>query len=226
MHRKQIGHLLTPRTVVLVVILLVILMIPVWMKKAQKNSSKPQRPNSKASAVAMVKPENPPATPVVAAAPAVADTIGHGLTYAALPQTHQDAVALTCQGEPAPQDLPVQGACNPAKGDTSCRTVLPVLCIKPGALPAPEGLAPEAAKDWSGAMLSATKPVMGALLSSAAVASARCQAELGDGWRMAELHDQHGADALLGQRGIGFFPHTRYWVHTNNQAGNCWNSAP
>jgi hypothetical protein len=137
--------------------------------------------------------------------------IGFGLTFAplgdALPAV--ETIALGCHGEPKQFDRPHQGSCNPYQGDTSCRTVLPVLCLRPA----------------GAGELMATEPVMGAVLQSPAAASARCEAEFGAGWRIAEFHDASGGQ-LQGRRGAGFRPHTRYWVHVDDQPGNCWDSAP
>jgi hypothetical protein len=78
---------------------------------------------------------------------------------------------------------------------------------------------------WAGGALGATQPVMGAVIESEAAGSARCEQELGAGWRMAGLHaGGSGAWALQGQRGPGLTGHTRYWVHAADQKGNCWDS--
>ena len=86
--------------------------------------------------------------------------------------------------------------------------MLPVACFQPG----------------SGSV-GATQPTMGALLKSADAGTQRCAAELGAGWRMAELHDGPGS-AITGARGAGLAGSTRYWVHINDQPGNCWDSPP
>jgi hypothetical protein len=130
-------------------------------------------------------------------------------------------------GEPATLDQPHQGSCNPYRGDTSCRTVLPVLCVRPAAAPLPAGLDAGAYPGWTGGTLGATQPVMGAVLESAALASARCEKELGPGWRMAAFHDGPGGQGswgLQGLRGAGLTGPTRYWVHIGDQKGNCWDS--
>jgi hypothetical protein len=141
--------------------------------------------------------------------PKNARAIGHGLTFV-LPfvdgKTPQEAVELSCHGEPRPTDKPNKNSCNPYQGDTSCRAVLPVLCFK------------------SGGMLAGTSPTMGYLLDSEADASARCAKEFGTGWRMAEFHDG-GGWALKGQKGPGLITDARYWVHINDQPANCWNNA-
>ena len=152
----------------------------------------------------------------LALAPAVSTVaeprgIGFGLTFARLDAGPGGAetIALGCHAEPKPLDRPHADSCNPYQGDTSCRTVLPLLCFRPGG---------------SGELM-ATEPVMGAILQSQAVASARCEAEFGAGWRMAEFHDGGGWQ-LQGRRGAGFGAQTRYWVHISDQPGNCWDSAP
>lgn len=145
-------------------------------------------------------------------------SLGHGLTLARSPLDGvHHAVAFACGGDPEPQDRPLRGACDPARGDTSCRAVLPLLCTRAAGLMAPEGLT----EGWTGAELGAAQPVMGAVLSSAAVADARCQAELGPGWRMADWR----AGTLVGARGAGLPDRPmRYWVRAE-AAANCWDGA-
>ena len=169
-----------------------------------------------------------PATPVAPAAPPTMER--HGLTFAqpreeALPA---DVAHLSCHGEPRALDQPHQGSCNPYKGDMSCRTVLPVLCVRESGAPVPQGVESGFYKGWVRGALGASAPVMGAILTSRAVASARCEAELGPGWRMAEFHDGGGGWGLQGQRGMGLGQPglSRYWVAINDQRGNCWDSAP
>ncbi len=142
-------------------------------------------------------------------APPAARGIGHGLTFARVDGDAGSSTAqLNCNGEPRELARPHLGGCNPISGDTSCRTVLPVACFQPG----------------SGSV-GATQPTMGALLKSADAGTQRCAAELGTGWRMAELHDGPGS-AITGSRGAGLSGSTRYWMHVNDQHGNCWDSPP
>ena len=154
--------------------------------------------------------------------------IGRGLSFAfADPSTVPVRVAhLACHGEPQPIDRPHRGSCNPYEGDTSCRAVLPIACYRSSGAAAPANLEQDFYKGWTHGQLGATEPVMGAVLKSEAAASARCEAELGAGWRMAEFHDGGGGWGLQGERGSGLRPGTRYWVRINDQRGNCWNSAP
>ena len=135
--------------------------------------------------------------------------IGFGLTFAQVDAAPgSPSTQLNCHGEPRELARPHRDSCNPYSGDTSCRTVLPVACIQPAT-----------------GTLGATQPTMGALLRSADSAMRLCVAELGAGWRMAEFHDGPGW-LIDGARGNGLAGNTRYWVHINDQPGNCWDSPP
>ncbi len=77
---------------------------------------------------------------------------------------------------------------------------------------------------WSSGVLGATAPVAGFVLSSEAAANARCAAELGSGWRMADITDAASGKALVGKRGQGLVnSDIRHWVHAKNQKAHCWN---
>jgi hypothetical protein len=188
--------------------------------------------------VAMSAPEAPLApTPTIAPTPSPTPTpgradssrgIGRGLSFALADASSVPArvAHLACHGEPAPLDHPHRGSCNPYEGDTSCRTVLPIACYRSSGAAAPPSLEQDFYKGWTHGQLGATQPIMGAIFKSEAEASARCEAELGAGWRMAEFHDGGGGWGLQGERGVGLRAGTRYWVHVNDQRGNCWNSPP
>jgi len=165
------------------------------------------------------------------AAPSAARPIGYGLTYGmtATPKPGQDEVDLSCGGEPRTFDRPFKDSCNPHQGDTSCRTVLPLACVRPLDVPRPVGdaSAPNAAAPQLN--LAATAAVMGAVLDSEASAHAMCERELGPGWSMAEYAEVSAgvARSLHGRKSVGLdSSYTRYWVLARNQPGNCWNSAP
>ncbi|MEO8313066.1 MAG: hypothetical protein ABI520_17985, partial [Caldimonas sp.] len=173
----------------------------------------------------------PVVAPVAPIAPIDKDRsrpVGRGLSFAlADASTVPAGVAhLACHGEPAPSDRPHRGSCNPYEGDTSCRIILPIACYRSSGAVAPPGLAQDFYKGWSRGQLAATGPMQGSLLTSASAASARCEAELGAGWRMAEFHDGGGGWGLQGERRSGLRTGTRYWVHINDQRGNCWDSTP
>lgn len=228
--KQQRGEFLMSRALVLVVVLLAILAVALWIAKgrdnkrlavqkaeeAQNSGGAPGKANASAASVAATTSEPRP--------------IGFGLTFALLPSGDKvpvDIASLSCHGEPRALDQPLKDSCNPYKGDTSCRIVLPVLCLRPAGVTKPAGVEDGFYQGWTGGTLAATQPVMGAILESLAVASARCVAELGPGYRMAEFHDGHGGWGLQGQRGSGFSRHnTRYWVHIIDQRGNCWDNTP
>lgn len=216
-----------PRAIVLVLTLVGILVIPLMLKKCAA-------PKTPAVAVA---PSGAPLTSVASAPePAGNKPIGYGLTFglASLEDKDpKDVANMVCDAGDSTLDRAYKGACNPNVGDTSCRIVLPVLCIKKGDLPRPGGLS---GSGWSRSELGATQAVMGALLDSEMKANVMCERELGPGWRMAtfadggnHLDDQqydHEARgdvwALQGQLRSGIGGLSRYWVRSPGQTANCW----
>lgn len=174
----------------------------------------------------------PVAAPAAVAAEAASDARpradAHGLSFGLMPaaaaaDAPSDVAHIGCHGEPKLFGRPHQGSCNPYVGDTACNIVLPVLCVRPAGVPAPPGLAVDFYAGWVGGSLGASEPVMGALLDSPQAGTRWCERKLGPGWRMAEFHDGQGGWGLQGQRGPGLSSDTRYWVHVNDQPGNCWN---
>jgi hypothetical protein len=216
------------RAMVLVATLVGILLIPLALKKC----AAPKTP----AAV-----EGPSAAPLSTAVPPPAPAgnrpIGYGLTFGMGPledNDPKDVANMVCDAGDATLDRPYKGSCNPNVGDTSCRIVLPVLCIKPGALVRPGGLS---GGGWTRGELAATQAVMGATLDSETKANAVCERELGSGWRMATFadggnylddqyydHQERGDTwALQGRLGAGIGGYGRYWVHSQGQTANCWN---
>ncbi|MBK7119838.1 MAG: hypothetical protein IPH64_13080 [Comamonadaceae bacterium] len=114
---------------------------------------------------------------------------------------HPRSCAWVATASPPRWIEPHRGSCNPYRGDTSCRTVLPVLCVRATAAPLPGGLDAGAYPGWTGGTLGATQPVMGPFWSRA-LASARCEKELGAGWRMAAFHDGPGGQGSWGLQGL------------------------
>ena len=229
MKSRQGGAFLMARALLIVGILTAMLVIPVYLKKEREEREaavhKAEMAHSQGSGAAALA-----ASGVHSDVAPAARVIGHGLTFVVIQDDGKappEVVRLSCHGEPATLDQPHQGSCNPYRGDTSCRTVLPVLCVRPAAAPLPAGLDAGAYPGWTGGTLGATQPVMGAILESAVLASARCEKELGPGWRMAAFHDGPGGQGswgLQGLRGAGLTGPTRYWVHIGDQKGNCWDS--
>ena len=77
-----------------------------------------------------------------------------------------------------------------------------------------------------------TDPVQGCALTSLAEANNYCKSQFTDEYRMAEHHDA----VISPGWAIWGYGHLRddvdagtddleYWLHINNQPGNCWNSS-
>ncbi|PQA79297.1 hypothetical protein [Rhodoferax sp. TS-BS-61-7] len=216
-----------PRAIVLVLTLVGILVIPLMLKKCTAPKTPP----------VAVAPSGAPLTPAASAPePAGNKPIGYGLTFGLAPledKDPKDVANMVCDAGESTLDRAYKGACNPNVGDTSCRIVLPVLCIKKGDLPRPGGLS---GSGWSRSELAATQAVMGATLDSEMKANVMCERELGPGWRMAtfadggnHMDDQHydheargDVWALQGKLGPGIGGYGRYWVHSQGQTANCW----
>ena len=220
----QGGEFLMARALLLVLILLSMLIIPLWMKRGNDDKI-----NAGLKAAGTAEPRQ----------------IGHNLTFAPVPFggkaaadlgiAHSGLTHLGCRGEPKPVGQPHQNSCNPHKVDTSCRIVLPVMCFQGKGVPQPPnvlaaqdergtgGMDGQGGSGGSGSVLGAIQPVIGAILTSVAPGSARCEKETGTGWRAASFHDA-GGWGMQGQRGLGLRPNTRCRVNINDQPGNCWDS--
>lgn len=243
--RYQQGFL-SQRTWAVLAVLIALLLIPFWWSK--RVNDKTQRERATATATATVTAASSAvqanSAPAAAAnntqAPSNPDRFGLSFGHGTLPSTTATSMFYSaCAGEPLDMGNPDKNQCNPTQGDSSCRTALPVLCIlKDGSTPESAGLAKDPNAEgaaagldlnagWVGGSLGATAPVAGFVLGSLANANARCSAELGAGWRMAELHDASGGWGLVGKRGPGWpgaqsSSQTRHWVHVNDQKANCW----
>jgi hypothetical protein len=249
--RHQAGFL-SQRTWGILAVLVALLLIPYWMAKkaspktpaelAAKQSKAPvsAKPTAaQAQGVAAEKTTKPGAAiPTADTAPNTPSPDRFGLSFG-----HGDLqgkaglIVSACAGAPLDMGNPDKNQCNISQGDSSCRTALPVLCVlKDGSTAESAGLV-NAAKieggdagvslltGWVGGTLGATAPVAGFVIGSIAQANARCVAELGPGWRMAELHDATGGWGLVGKRGQGLSSQqTRHWVHNNDQKANCWDN--
>ena len=224
--RQQIGAFLMTRWVLLVLILLAMLVVPIWIKKSDDNKLK----KSIQAEVKATKPPSSAATVPVMIPDQGARPIGFGLTFAVASPSDPlpDVAYIGCHGQPRPTDKPNKDSCNPYEGDTSCRVVLPVLCLSDGTISNPAAAGRNPLMDWTSGTLGATKPVMGAILESRLLADARCEKELGAGWRMADFHAGRSGWSWSGRPGQGLLSSgfTRYWVAINDQRGNCWDSQP
>jgi hypothetical protein len=216
-HHPARGEILLARMVLLICILLAMLVVPIYLWKDNDNTAKAREAAERAA-------NSPPAASAPAeAAPATADAAPvnrndpdrHGLSFGWIDTTDATRLHAACQGLPKDFQRPHRGGCNPYEGDTSCRTILPLLCSRAGA-----GAA-------GGVALATATPVAGFMLAGRDDADARCVQDLGDGWRMASFHDVGGWE-LPGERAPGTVVDTRHrvWVFIGDQRGNCWDAKP
>jgi hypothetical protein len=208
------------RALLVVAILLAMLVVPIylWGDKGVQRAETEQR--ERAASPAAAAP-----TPAAQVGGGRLDGQGHTFGLAPDERVGADLALLVCQGEPAGGEGGTASVCNALHGDTSCRTVLPVLCLRSAAQAMPTGLEAALGPAWTGGELAATDEVMGALLESEAAASARCAQAFGPGWRMASTRDASGGTRqLAGLRGSGLLPRPgqRYWVATPGTGANCW----
>ena len=219
--RLQKGVLSIAKITIFVVILVAMLVVPVWIKRSQDSQEKEAqkaRAEQAAKKVLLARASDPAETSP--------RPVGYGLTFAPAPSADvlpNNVAHVGCFANPGPLERPLEGSCNMVRGDTSCRVVLPVLCYKPDADPAPSDLTPQLLSKWLGGSLAATQPVMGAVLESEAFADARCEKEIGAGWAMAS---SARGFAILSAKGTGLLLPSRYWVNSKGHPANCWNSAP
>jgi hypothetical protein len=164
----------------------------------------PQRPPDGDTGSSSKAPSTPKAT-------STPNEPSRGLTWGVRKQDDlpPNTVDVSCHGGPKVDPRYAhEGSCNPYHGDTSCSVRLPLLCFK--------------SDGSAGGRVAITAPIAGTALTSAERADAFCSTALGTGWRMAEFHD--------GKGGWGFVAHghinttSRFWVHINDQPGNCWGS--
>jgi hypothetical protein len=243
MKSTQRGFL-SPRSIFIVVVLLAMLIIPLWWLGDSRKSAAKQETSEKALATSTVSAV---VTPVE-----VNNPDAFGMTWGAMAKDKLPASAIwmSCHGQPKEGiSQPHADSCNPYKGDASCRLALPILCIqKDGSTPessfspstttSTEPLKGERDRGaisfndittdgWGAGSVASTEPVAGFVIGSLARAHARCEKELGPGWRMAEFHDGAGGQSgwgFVAKRGARLDTRLRHWVHINDQPGNCWNN--
>jgi hypothetical protein len=136
-------------------------------------------------------------------------------------------VNVACIGGPPPANArwTHQGNCNPYRGDTSCSASLPLLCYKPDGSKPPPGLVKTGFHEgWAEGSVATTVPVKGSALSSRQAADDVCRSTMGGGWRMAEFHDGSGGWGFTANGRVN--AQSRFWVHINDQPGNCWDPQP
>jgi hypothetical protein len=203
--QRQRGEINLPRLFTVIAIFIAILAVPLYFLKGRAKAI------DKAAAAERAQVALPPPAKVAEAEPANGnDRDRFGLSFGWMPDPSSDQLHASCHGEPRGVGQPHRDSCNPYRGDTSCRTLLPLLCAR-----APEGGAPYA--------LATSQAVAGFLLTSLAEANARCVEDLGAGWRLASFHDNGGWE-LRGQGLPGTIAdrRNRVWVFIGDQPGNCW----
>lgn len=121
-------------------------------------------------------------------------------------------------------------SCDPYVGDTDCNLKRPILCIRQDGS-ASNGFVGSFYNGWASGNINITRPILGTALSSLAAADAECVNHFGAGWRMAEHHDGNGGWSWTAYGNLNDLytasdpSHTlnrRFWVHINDQPGNCW----
>ncbi len=109
-------------------------------------------------------------------------------------------------------------SCNAHTGDTACTALRPMLCIYGGkplqTFSVPAGVSnSDQYNKWSGGVVATTAPVQGSSFQHRTDADARCAADFGLGWRMAEFHDGWGWNfqaygGTVGAPAVGVTPPT------------------
>ncbi|MFZ5670973.1 MAG: hypothetical protein ACOY4K_15905 [Pseudomonadota bacterium] len=113
--------------------------------------------------------------------------------------------------------------CDPYVGETSCKTPLPVACIRPGETPAPAAYARMySGIAWSGGDLAAAPPAPGDRFRTIAEVDAYCAAHLGRGWRTLRMHDGLDGHTIAGRGDPAAFE-PRAWIDSPDQPyASCW----
>jgi hypothetical protein len=113
------------------------------------------------------------------------------------------------------------GTCNPYVGDTSCKQLLPVLCVNIDGSPNP-GVLADFYHGWREGHITTTMPVSGIALTSQVVADQICAATFGTRWAMAEFHHPTSSGGWSWYAFGDVRSDTRFWTRIQGQPGNCW----
>ena len=134
---------------------------------------------------------------LIASSSAAIAADGKGVTWG-IQGSHDATLGIDmvgCGGLPA---SPIAGgSCDAYVGDTSCKTALPLLCVKIDNSPRPNyavasgggAMPPAFYQGWLGGHMAVTAPVFGTNLRTATTGDDLCKSQFGEGWRMAEHHD-------------------------------------
>lgn len=193
------------RLIVFGLVGIALLVVPLWWLKRERRAQVARIDTAERAATPA-----PPPLPQPAAMP---DPDRLGLTFGWSAAATPQGLTASCRGLPGTQlDGPVHGDCKPTLGDTSCRRVLPVLCLREAAgagLPS----------------LATVGEVAGYTITTEAQGNAMCADQLGAGWRMARFEDARSW-VIDGERPTGVAADTtrRTWVADRASRANCWDA--
>ena len=123
------------------------------------------------------------------------------------PETPSGTITVALHGLP---HEPADRACNDPKGSTACSATLPLLCSKADtSRPATSPLARQ---------LALTSSVRGTELVSVGVANQICRAQLGEGWKMTEVHEASLLHQITGVDSLAAT--SRFWVRNAEGLAN------
>ncbi|MEO0816213.1 MAG: toll/interleukin-1 receptor domain-containing protein [Pseudomonadota bacterium] len=119
------------------------------------------------------------------------------------------------------QRLGCSGDCDAIRGNTSCSTPLPVLCLRAIGSQKPADLRTEGRfHGWAGGEARLSSPRAGCEFASIRDANAFCAAQFGESWRVASFHDG-GGHSFWVESNIA--SDAKMWVHIRDQEdGTCW----
>ncbi|MEK8018226.1 MAG: hypothetical protein VSS75_015230 [Candidatus Parabeggiatoa sp.] len=155
------------------------------------------------------------------------------------PLAHADKMGMTWKKQSHHDTLGVDrvgcSGCEAYKGDTSCSTKLPILCLKQDASPDPgvphtggdHSKREEFYNGWAEGHIGLTFPVPGDALTGIAYADKICEVQFGSGYRMGEFHDGT-VRSSGGKGGWNWYAYgnvddsSRFWVYIIGQPSNCW----
>ena len=120
---------------------------------------------------------------------------------------------------------------NPYRGDSTCQTPLPVLCLNVDySYPPASSAGYDYFDGWAFGNVAITVPFQMSEIYSRADANALCVGAFGEGWRVAEYHDANLGAKVGHISGHDFWAYgnlpvgERFWIAVNDQPANPWNS--
>ena len=157
---------------------------------------------------------SPSPEPIPVPTPTPTPTNCKGMTWQVL-EARDGIVLVGSAGDAA------QGGTDAYHGDTPCSESLPLLCLRKEQLPQPTGTGADYYSGWTGGTVRLTPPVVGATLTSRAVADAMCERAFGPGYRMGEHHDGGGGWRWWARGSLQPGPQ-KIWATVNDQPSSPW----